>query len=70
MIPIFKRGDKTKPESYRLIALLSHARKIIDSVLGLLIKQPYSFNECQTGFKEHTGVESAIIRHIANTEKL
>lgn len=70
LIPIYKKGDKSKPDSYRPIALLSHVRKIVESAIAKIIRKNYKFHECQLGFREGTGAETAIIRHIQSAQRM
>lgn len=70
LIPIFKKGDVLDPGNYRPIAILSHARKTIEKAIAKEIQSVYQFNNLQLGFQEHTGVETAIIRHIAQVDKM
>lgn len=69
-VPIYKKGDKRKAESYRPIALLSHVRKVIESAIASIIKKQYKFSEWQLGFQAGVGTENAIIRHIGNAEAM
>lgn len=70
LVPLFKKGDHTEPGSYRPIALLSHARKAIEAAIAMAIRKDYRFSDCQLGFRIGTGTETAIVRHIANAEKM
>ena len=64
VVPIFKKGDKDDPANYRPIALLSHARKIIESALDSTIRKTYKFHRSQYGFQLGIGTEAAILRAI------
>ena len=66
LCPVYKKGRKSDPSSYRPIALLSHARQVIARALTRLIQKEYRNHWTQLGFTELTGCETAIIRHIAN----
>lgn len=70
LIPIFKRGDRTEPANYRPIALLSHGRKIIEAAIARGINRTYTFHSSQLGFQRLTGTETALVRHIANSNNL
>lgn len=65
-VPIYKKGSRERPESYRLIALLSHVRKVVEAAIAAHIRKKYSFSEWQLGFRTGTGAETAIVRHIDN----
>lgn len=71
-VPIYKKGEQHKPDSYRPIALQSHVRKIIEASIAKLILRNYKINEQQLGFRTGTGTETAIVRHIhcARTMKI
>ena len=68
LVPIYKRGPKADPSSYRPIALLSHGRQMISKAIGLMIRQEYKFHPTQLGFRESTGTETALLRHAASTQ--
>lgn len=70
MVPLFKKGDPLAPESYRPIALLSHARKVIEAAIAVVIRQKYTFSDCQLGFRTGTNTETAIVGHMANCKHL
>lgn len=70
LVPLFKNGDKTSPEAYRPIVLLSHMRRVIDSATAMAIRREYKFRDCQLGFQHGTGTETAIVRHISNAEHM
>lgn len=67
LVPIYKRGPKSEPSSYRPIALLSHGRQMISKAIGSMIRQEYTFHPTQLGFRENAGTETAIVRHVAST---
>lgn len=70
LVPIYKKGQEDDPSSYRPIALLSHARKVIESAITKLISSEYRNNENQLGFQRITGTETAILRHLYLGQKL
>ena len=67
LVPIYKRGPKSAPSSYRPIALLSHGRQTISKAIGAMIRKEYTFHPTQLGFREQAGTETAILRHAAST---
>lgn len=70
LVPIFKKGPKDDPKSYRPISLLSHARKMIELAIKDMINGTYKNREEQLGFQKMAGTEIAVLRHIANGEAL
>ena len=65
VVPIYKRGDKTLPQNYRPISLLSNVSKIIERVL---YKRIYDFLESESlvsktqfGFRRGHSTEHAVI---------
>lgn len=64
LIPIYKRGNKDQPESYRPISLLSHARKMIESAISQCIEKQTEFDKAQLGFTRNASTETAVIRTI------
>ena len=66
MVPIHKRGPKSDPANHRPIALLSHGRQMLSAAIGKFIQEQYEFHPTQLGFREHTGTETAIVRHAYN----
>lgn len=47
LIPIYKKGAKSEPGSYRPIALLSHVRKVIEAAVAMPIREDYKFSSAQ-----------------------
>ena len=66
LIPVYKKGDASDPANFRPIALLSQARKIIESALDICLRRHYKFNSMQTGFQKHMSTATAIIRTLAS----
>ena len=66
MVPIHKHGPKLDPANYRPISLLSHGRQMLSAAIGKFIQEQYEFHPTQLGFREHTGTETAIVRHAHN----
>ncbi len=62
MVPIYKKGRPDEPSSYRPIALLSHAKKVIEKAISYHLIKQTKFDRTQLGFTEYTGTENAIIR--------
>lgn len=60
IVPLHKKGEINDPANYRPIALLSHARKIIESALDSEVRKEYQFNKSQFGFQHGIGTEAAI----------
>lgn len=70
LIPVYKKGDQCRPESYRPIALLSYIRKVFQSATEMAIRQNYEFSRSLLGFQDKTEPEAAIVRHIANAKSM
>lgn len=70
LVPIYKKGDRAAPRSYRPISLLSYVRKVIEAALAAHIRAEYTFEDCQLGFRLGTGTETAIMRHINNARRM
>ena len=62
LVPIYKRGEKSNPKSYRPITLLSHVRKVIETGIKNSIGRQIKFDKTQTGFTNNMNTETAIIR--------
>lgn len=61
-VPIYKKGDRTDPESYRPVALMSHIRKVLSAATDTAIRQHRQFHPMQWGFTQGVGTEQAIIQ--------
>lgn len=70
LVPIFRNGDAADPASYRSLARLSHARRVLKSTTARLINKQYKFDESKSGFKIAVGTKTAIVRHIRNAQKM
>jgi len=68
-VPIHKGKSQGVPENYRAIALLSHARKIIETALNRTIKRQIEFHVAQCGFKQHSSCEQALLRYASNAKR-
>ena len=62
LVPLYKKGETNKPSSYRPIAIVSHAKKVIEKAIGYQIKKQTKFDQTQVGFLEKTSTETAILR--------
>ena len=63
-IPMFKKGDKDNPANYSTIALLSHARKVIESAIDSSIRKTYKIHRSQYRFQHGICTEAAILRAV------
>lgn len=63
LIPIHKKGSKTKHDNYRLIALIPHASKIMLHIINERLKTYLSWQipEEQTGFVKGKGTREQIL---------
>lgn len=57
LVPIYKKGDRANPQSYRPIALRSHARKVVEATMARLVRKRYKFSECQLALRHGIGTE-------------
>lgn len=60
---IYEKGNRTEPESYGPIAILSHARKVIERALDWEVREHCVFNPAQCGFRKFRGMETALLRY-------
>lgn len=60
--PIHKKGDKTLPQNYRTITIISQVRKIVDKALKIGVRRVHAFHPAQLGFRENVGTDTAITR--------
>ena len=65
IVPVFKKGDKTKPENYRPISLTSIACKILEHIVVSSIMKhldAYSIlSSCQHGFRRNHSCEMQLL---------
>lgn len=50
IVPIYKRYNPEKPNSYRPIAILSNGRKMIESGIAKMMTDKYIFSNARLGF--------------------
>lgn len=62
LCPLLKKEPADLPNNWRAVALLSHARKIIEKVIDGRIRKQVKFHEAQCGFRGFRSVETAILR--------
>ncbi len=64
MVPIFKSGDRTKPENYRGISLLSTAYKLFATILNNRLtewaEETGQLPENQMGFRKGRGTRDGV----------
>ena len=67
VVPVFKKGDKSKPENYRPISLTSHISKIFEKiVVKKMVEYMESmklFNNTQHGFRSGRSCLSQLLEH-------
>ena len=72
IIPIFKSDDKTDPNNYRPISLLSNFNKIFEKLMysrmKTFITKTNIFNTSQYGFREGHSTEHAILDLVSNIQ--
>lgn len=47
---------------------MSHARKIFDPAIAMIIRKIYNFKDGQLGFRQGKGMETAILQQISNSK--
>ena len=62
IVPLHKKGSTWDPNNYRLISLLSHVRKIVESALDKELRSVCRFNGLQLGFQPGKSTELDIFR--------
>lgn len=62
LCPILEKEPASLPQKWRAIALLSQARKVIEKVIDVRIRNCYKFHRSQCGFRQQRSVETAILR--------
>jgi len=68
LFPIYKKGDRDRPNNYRPISLMSHVRKIIEKAVDSQLRREKEFSAAQCGFKPYTGTDNALLRFLHATE--
>ena len=67
VVPVFKKGDRCKPENYRPISLTSHISKILEKILVKKIVEYLDslnlFNAAQHGFRAGRSCLSQLLEH-------
>ncbi len=65
VVPLFKSGDKSKPENYRPISILPSASKILERVVHTqvygFLQQHSLFSNAQFGFRKNHSTTSCIL---------
>ena len=64
IVPLYKKGDATKPSHHCPIVLVSHSRKVIEKVLDNALRAGYEFHPAQLEFCRNRGTEIAILQAI------
>ena len=68
--PIYKGGDRTKPQNYRPVSLTSHVTKIFEKVVRdkivAHIEMSKKFNDNQHGFRSGRSCLSQLLEHFNN----
>lgn len=64
LCPLLKKEPADQPSNWRAIALLSHARKVVEKVLDARLRRVYNFNAAQCGFREGRSVDTEILRAV------
>lgn len=60
--PLLKMEPADRPQNWRAVALLSHARKIIEKSLDATLRANYRFHPSQCGFRKAHSMDTVIIR--------
>lgn len=68
-IPIYKKGEKSKPENYRGITLLNSAQKLFTKIITEKLEAYIEINEEQQGFRRNRSATDAIFIIRQLTEK-
>ena len=67
VIPIFKKGDRSSPENYRPISLISHISKVFEKIVVKILTSYLNdldlFNEQQHGFRSGRSCLSQLLEH-------
>lgn len=69
MIQINKRGNLEQENSFRPVALLWPARKVIERGIANMMTKKHLFCDSQPGYQRETGMETAISGPIANIQR-
>jgi len=65
LIPLHKKESTALAKNYRPVALVSHARKIIEKAIDIELKKRTTFHRLQCAFRGNRSIEQAILRYIA-----
>ena len=62
LIPILKKGNAKECSNYRMMALISHARKVVPQILQARLQQymNHEFPDVQAGFRKGRGTRDQI----------
>ena len=70
IIPLFKKGLRTKPENYRPISLTAHTIKILERILRKKLLFYFEannlFNSNQHGFRSNKSCSTQLLSHVHN----
>lgn len=69
MCPLFKEGVEQDPSNYRLVCLLSHVRKAIDTMVLGEINESYTPSMSQFGFQRGISVSQALFQSDSKDKK-
>ena len=67
--PVYKRGPRNAPESYRPIGMTSLLRSVLDLAVRKLIERRYAFHPAQYGFRKGVAVEAAVLRILGSSRE-